>query len=501
MSRKRFMVAAAALSVGACGAGKAVRPADPTAASALGDKSPSGSGATIACAVVPQSAEPLVVDWSSSEQVDLGVAMKSGIALVSYDCKSIKLVKDCKVGGRYAFVAVPSLIEEAVKLHDADEARASLPFSGGKLGGSMARGSSIDIALAYVGKQSAQDESISANALTGSGCSLVTHFVRRATVGAYTMATGTRGQTRAAADIFAVSASGSSSSSKDRLASAGDPSACKAIKDSDVQPPSGCAAVLRLEIAALSEKPVRTDEKAAIVSSCPDGFLLGAGGACVKRGPDSTFVCDMTDPQECKDQCKKGSAGSCYNAGTIAESSREAAPVVRALYKKACDGQIGRGCFRWGKLSQGDDWPSAEVGLRKACALGESEGCRLMAHNVHNSPLKLTFADKAAFLKKTCELGDWRGGCDDAVALFFNGRSDGGDDFPPNPAKGLELLQAWCESNRPEACLQLFWLYEKGELAYGWRRKSPDFPKDPAKAAPAKQRYCAMKERMVDRCK
>jgi hypothetical protein len=75
---------------GTGGVGKAVRPDDPTAANALGDKplATAGGGGGAVCSVVPTAVEPLVVDWSSSAQVDLGVAMKNGVALVSYDCKS-----------------------------------------------------------------------------------------------------------------------------------------------------------------------------------------------------------------------------------------------------------------------------------------------------------------------------------------------------------------------------------------------------------------------------
>src|SRR5687767_1442792 len=83
-STAAVLLALTALSTacGAGGAGKAVRPDDPTAANAIGDKplTETGGGGGAVCTVVPNAVEPLIVDWSSSAQVDLGVAMKSGVA-------------------------------------------------------------------------------------------------------------------------------------------------------------------------------------------------------------------------------------------------------------------------------------------------------------------------------------------------------------------------------------------------------------------------------------
>src|SRR5262245_32658541 len=181
------------------------------------------------------------------------------------------------------------------------------------------------------------------------------------------MATGTKGEARAAAEIFGAGASASSSSKKDRLASGGDANACKGVKDTDTNPPNGCGAVLRLELQALSDKAPNVDPKQPLPNTCPDGFLWGTAGSCVRKAPDASYVCDMTDPQECKDQCKKGNAGSCFNAGTIA-AGHGPDPVTRALFKKACDGNVRLGCYQWGKYAEGPEWPAAEAAFRKGCA-------------------------------------------------------------------------------------------------------------------------------------
>jgi hypothetical protein len=493
-----FLFAASAFAA-ACGAGSAVRPSDPTGADALGDKSPSGAGGGggASCTTVPSSAEPLVVDWSTNDQVDLTVAMKAGVALVAFDCKSIRLVKNCSAKGAYAFTSVGSAIEEAVKIQNADEAKASLPFSGAKLGAQLQRGASIDIALAYVGKSSLLDGTVGGSELSGPDCAQVTHFVRRATIGAYAMTTGTQGQALAAVDIFGRGGSAASTSTKDRMASAGSEASCKAVKDGDDRPPSGCTAILRLDIQALSDKAPPDDVKAPIASSCPDGFLPGAGGSCVKKGGASSYVCDMTDPQECKDQCKNGNAGSCFNAGTIAQD-HDPDPVTMAFYKKACDGGIARGCYLQAKVDSGKDTAMEVKAWQKACDLGYAKACSELGGDVGLTWFPKKNADKVSYYKRACALGQWRDGCDKAAHLLVEGVKDASDPVAPNRDAAVALVGPWCDGGTVDACYALAALYTYGSLQWGGQG---DFPKDAAKAASYKTKYCALPGHSTDVCK
>src|SRR4051812_14195271 len=75
----------------------AIRPDAPTAAGALGE--PAGE-----CHEVDSSAEPLVVDWKVEQRGDLEEAMHDGVAVVSYSCKGIKLLKECHIDGKYGFL-------------------------------------------------------------------------------------------------------------------------------------------------------------------------------------------------------------------------------------------------------------------------------------------------------------------------------------------------------------------------------------------------------------
>lgn len=86
-----------------------------------------------ACTSAAGHGEPLVVDWQPGQRVDLEAAMKDGVALVHYDCKTIRLVRGCRIEGGYGFMATTTK-EEVVRLVNADEVRANLPLSGPKLG-------------------------------------------------------------------------------------------------------------------------------------------------------------------------------------------------------------------------------------------------------------------------------------------------------------------------------------------------------------------------------
>src|SRR3974390_2661279 len=108
----------------ACGAGQvagALRPKEQTAAEALGDDGQ--------CREVQKEATPLVVDWKPEDRGDLEIAMKQGIAVVSSDCHSIPLLRDCQIPGSYGYVGT-SLKESIVRLDSADDLKANLPFGG-----------------------------------------------------------------------------------------------------------------------------------------------------------------------------------------------------------------------------------------------------------------------------------------------------------------------------------------------------------------------------------
>src|SRR5262245_8742650 len=95
--------AAAALAVlSGCPSGKAakvVQPKPPT----VGSVDPSSKPPSIEACKTPQRHDLMVVDWTPELRSDLEVAMKEGIALVSYDCKSLHLATSCSLEGSYGY--------------------------------------------------------------------------------------------------------------------------------------------------------------------------------------------------------------------------------------------------------------------------------------------------------------------------------------------------------------------------------------------------------------
>jgi uncharacterized protein len=445
---------------GAGAAGKAVRPDDPTAASALGDKDTTAGSA--ACTKVASHAEPLVVDWKTNEQLDLALALKSGVAMVAYDCSGIRLLKSCSAKGRYGFASVSSVLEESVKLEDADSARASLPLGGVKLGGSLDRSSSIDIALAYVGKKAVLDDQIARADITGDDCAQATHYVRAATVGAFVMQTGTRGQATAAADLFGVGASGSSTSSKQRLNSGGDVSACKSIKDGDQAPPDGCAAIVRLELVSLGDASAVADSSkgaAPLANTCPDGFMSSGEGACVKKGGAAAYRCQPDDKDDCKAQCDKGNAESCYNLAILTPRQMTLDNPRQLLFRKACDGDVPNGCFNAGIENELTGQTARARDLyQKGCNLLQPSACDRYAANLPSS----SFEDKRTYERRACGLGLYDA-CKQLAQLDLAGCSG------PNCTPGTRYVDeavgqydTWCTAGKMDSCKALAFVYGFG---------------------------------------
>ncbi len=231
-----------------CGgaAGKAIRPQEASAQTALNEESN-----IKAC--TPAPGQPLVVDMRSSDRSDFELAMNEGVAVVSYNCKELHLLRSCSLKGGYAFKGV-SRKEDMVQLESKDEVAANMPVSGAKLSAGMKSGSTLDLALVTVGKKRASAHDVSKADLEGD-CKEATHIVRGAYVGAFAMGTGTLGHAQAVAELFGAGVSGSSRSDRQATTKDGDITSCRqATKDASA-PPEDCQAILRLDLAPLREAP------------------------------------------------------------------------------------------------------------------------------------------------------------------------------------------------------------------------------------------------------
>lgn len=476
-----------------CGgaAGEKVRPKDITAVNALGSNVPS-------CTADPKLAQPLVIDLEPPARVALEVAMKKRVVVVAYDCKSLRVLPTCNAPvGTYEYAGV-SQKEQVVQMKNQDELSVNLPLSSGKVGAEMKSGNAIDLALVYVGQRSTTVEKIDHAEMTGN-CEGATHFLQTASIGAFSIATGSAGKVAAVTEIFKVGASGSSSSEKNAGSSDGSLDACRASDPDALEPPKQCRTPISVVLQPLAGHPKvaeatkakdgkgkdgkdskdgKEKEAKPLDNPCPAGFVF-ANGIC-SQSVEAAHLCKPENVPDCKAQCEKGSAGSCYSyaAGkTLPEAERE------AYYKKACDGGHSNGCgwyalFRW---KGGDETKSPankepiEI-ARRGCAAGGSEACVMLGDFLWNWEDKGPFSDLPASIHafdRACQLGDPEG-CSKSAEFHYDGVG-----VPKNELKAFELLDRACSGGQPYDC-----------VALGRRLATSKANPDPARAFNLAQRAC-----------
>lgn len=416
-ARSLFAVAVSLCSAGCPGPrlSDVVRPADPTAAEARGSQS---------VYVIEAQGQPLIVDWQPEQRGDLEVAMREGIAIVGFDSKGLRLLKDCHISGKYGFIGVNTK-EQVVRLISDDEVKANLPADAlgiiAKIGGELGTSQALDIAIVMVGKKKTTWANAAKSELVGN-CAGATHFVRGATIGAFAMRSGAKGRARTVAEIFGAGVSASTGSEKTVQNADGLLDACRKASPESESPPTQCGALIRLELTKLGNKVAAKPqaEPAANVGSeaqaCPPGFVY-AQGKCTRAASVAHHACRQGDVRDCTIQCEKGNAESCNTLGVmfvvgegVATNKAEAAQ----LFAKSCDSGLAAACGNVGFLKlNGDGVPKDAAGALtsfvKACGDGHATSC--------------TAAAKQLFFARGVPKDENR-----AVKLWFHG-CKGGDKF------------------------------------------------------------------------
>lgn len=467
--------------VWSCGAGapaRAIAPKAQTAEEALGEadgksecKSPNGK------------AQPLVVDWKSDRRADLELAMKEGLAVVAYDCGRFELLKDCKVKGSYGFAGV-SLKEDVVQLSGKDDLAVNLPFSSATLSTQLDRGSSIDLALALVGRKGTTVRQVVRKQLEGE-CTGASHVVRGVYVGAFAMTKGTYGNVRAAAEIFGMGVSGGSASKSATENRDGTLAACKEAKPSEPTPPERCQAAIRVDLIPITTSATTSDDSDTGTAAgapedgggdCSGGRVLAGGICTTKTKAQRPYRCKPSDFEECQTQCSKGDGASCRAVGFFFKGGRKdqagqeiKADPQRALqaYTTACERGDALGCHELGMmiLSQSrelekSDPPKAkkvrnqaEEAFLKACELGEAWSCWNSGSWYLRTGAMATAAPFGtnptlgiSLYERSCNLG-YAPGCSslaDERIIGKNTKKDAGS--------GMKLLERACDAGEGREC-------------------------------------------------
>lgn len=472
-----ILVGIAGAGCGPGGAAEAVRSEAPTANQALGEE-PAPE-----CSSVAAKARPLIVDLDSEGRVDLEVAMKSGLPVVHYGCDGLRVLKDCRLPGDFAFASV-SLKEDVLQLTSKDEVRANLPISGVKLAGSLERGTSLDLAMGLVGKTTALTDGATKSGLKGE-CEGATHFVRSATLGAFVMKRGSGAKVAAAADIFVASTDTNSESAKQVTTRDGSIDECrKANPDADA-PPAQCRSAIRVELVPLSDGTAdEAPATSAIENPCPTGYAF-TDGKCTPQRDAKAYLCPAGDEAVCREQCGAGHAGSCYNLGTVltgvGDSCKGSYDDCRAVkvvppespeharysegakaFEKACNGGVGIACFyvasylEQGAFGQPKDAARARAMMEKGCAQGDRFACQQLASRLQES--NPTDPNAFKFASRACDLGS-KPGCFQAIAQLMKGQGVAKD-----PAKAAGILKRTCAAGEGKRCAELGLLILEGHI-------------------------------------
>ena len=470
-------------SAASCGgaAGEAIRPKDQTAEAALGRPK-------VACQGPGKKGILYVVDLDPSTRTDLEAAMKRGVAVVAYDCVSLRVLNGCRVPeATYDYVGV-SRKETVVQWSSADEVRANLPVSNGKIDAEMKSGRSIDLATVSVGSSSTTLGAITQADLTGS-CEGATHVIQGASLGAFAMATGSVGKVSTVAEMFTVGGAGKSDSERKAMNKDGSLDACRKSDPDAKAAPAECRAALQIELspilasasAAASAEPTKKADgkkggakpapekgaKVAVVENpCPEGFDF-VSGSCVRAGAKAK-LCDPKDEADCKAQCDKGDPGSCVNYGKLARKKGGNGAALPA-YKKACDAGFAEGCGALADAMVPDvDAPDVAAAAKatlkianQGCAGGSDLACTVAADLYLDAVYKI--ADPAAGLKayeRGCSLG---GGdaCYGAAVELLTGKR-----VPRDVERGVGLLGKSCLAGNADNCFSLAKIHALGS-AYG----------------------------------
>jgi len=470
-----LLVAGLASSCGGPAAtGDAVRPKDQTAAEARGSQS---------VYVIEAQGQPLIVDWQPEMRGDLEVAMQEGVAVVGFDDKGLRLLSDCHLDGKYGFIGVNTK-EQIVQLLSADEIKANLPAEGlgivAKLGAELGRSQALDVAIVMVGKRKTTWATATKQDLKGD-CAAATHFVRGATIGAFAMRTGAKGQARSVAEVFGASAGASVSSDKRVQSTDGLLDACRNATPESNTPPAQCGALIRLELVRLEEgeqagaktaaasasegrnAAVATDSDA---DSCPQGFVF-SNGKCSRPSEATTHACEPGDVRDCSVQCEKGDAVSCDTLGYMfsnGDGVTKNAKEALALFKKACELGSAHGCLNLGVVYGTGDGiakdPQRAVDLyAQSCRDGQALGCRYagLAYFSGQWGVPADYARGAKFEETGCNAGDHL--CCNEIGVVYEKGLAG---FAKDLARAAGYYKMSCDGGEAIACGNLAFMLETG---------------------------------------
>lgn len=436
----------------------------------------------VVCDPGARFAEPLIVDLKPEERATLEMVMKGGVAVVSYDCKHLTVLRDCSVQGTYGFVGV-STKEVVHAFSTTSDIGANLPSLGPlpvEIGAQLNTGKSLNLAIVTVGRRRTTVTGATLADLKGT-CDGATHLVRGADIGAFAMSIGTRAAQSATVQVFGAGAHEAGTSEKSIDRRDGELPSCKEADPDAESPPKQCRALVRLELQPLVRIEATPDaaagakaggdaddDEAHKVAECPKG-MVRAEGVCRAAAEVAAHACTPTDLADCTKQCDGGHFGSCTVLGDMYRFGRNGATADQAaaakLYDKACAGGDAAACtwlglaYEYGRGVTPDMRHAVEL-FKHSCDAGHAAGCNNLgfakAKGLDGSPPDAE--GSAKLYRRACDAGDKVACFNFAIRLLSGGGVD------KDPARALELYTRSCDGGYGKACSNLGVQYSKGEV-------------------------------------
>ncbi len=233
------------------------------------------------CSVRNSRANPLIVEWPAAERGSLEMRLRRGLVAVRYQGCDMEVLRHCTVpDSRYEYGGFTRKAE-TVRMRNADELYANLPVGAARLEGRLERAKALEVSMTMVGMYQADRESVMRQQLRGD-CDSATHVIAGVQVGAYAFTADGRASVAGSAGMVNGPGLGAGSQSgRELIEQDGLASSCASASSSDLAPPEGCGALLRLEV-------IPIDAPATVAAACPEGTAWD-GAQC--SSPRSPQVC------------------------------------------------------------------------------------------------------------------------------------------------------------------------------------------------------------------
>jgi hypothetical protein len=315
------------------------------------------------CESLQTERDVFVVDLKPEVRMDLEQRLQSGKGVaVAANCTQLRILHDCFPAGAYKRNASAPK-RELVNFAKADALGATLPFGAIQslqASGSVDRDSGLSLDMSMNVLIDGTTIPTERSSLKGE-CAEATHIVRRATLGAFSLRKGSKAAMEANVGVAGVGARASDSETKETVAKEGDPEACATGKSTD------CNVALRVQLASIQEGPKEVPLILTMVDVHPEA--LQCGGANETR---------------CQTECAQGNGLACFHLAFLYGSAGpKLAPLEASrAARRGCDLKNAECCAMmlaaYNDPNTGDKELAATFG-EKACSLGSSVGCFLLA--------------------------------------------------------------------------------------------------------------------------